>query len=650
MCGICGLAGRSATEMPLPVERLYAMTIAMTHRGPDEGGHLLDRGVALGMRRLSIIDLPGSHQPLGSEDGNVQTVFNGEIFNFRELRRELADRGHKLATAGDTETIVHLYEDHGTGFVDRLRGMFAIAIWDAKERKLVLVRDRLGVKPLYYAVTDSGLAFASEIKCLLAGGLVTPALDLEAAELFLTLGYVPGPRTLFEGVLKLPPATVLEWRLGELSGPDGYWSPADPAPFRSGREEEDEEHLLELLRSAVRARMVSDVPLGVMLSGGLDSSLIAALMAEASSGPIETFSVGFVEDADANELAWAKTTADRLGANHHELLTSATEHGDLLDNALWHLEEPIADLSFLGFLVLSRLARERVTVALCGQAADELLAGYPKHLGARVADLTSAVPGPLRRALPSVPGLGGGRSPIARLARVVASNSDPGRLLAMSSVLTPELGNQLTTAPWPEGPVSLLARSFALRQPAPRGASILKRTLILDQRLALPDLMFLYFDKMSMATSLEVRVPFADHDLVNFCMALPDARLFRRTRGKEILRRVARELVDDSIINRPKRGFFRAASSSWLSHNQDMVRETLLDPRCRERGLFRPAALRHLLDNPAGGGRSGEPLLVAFLLERWHRHFVDPDGPASTRVNAARQAARDALRPEPASS
>jgi asparagine synthase (glutamine-hydrolysing) len=618
---------------PIEPASLQAMTAAMIHRGPDEGGQMLAPGIALGMRRLSIIDLPSSHQPLASEDGRVITVFNGEIFNFLRLREELVHRGHRFVTSGDTETIVHLYEEYGTGFVSRLRGMFAIAIWDAAERKLVLARDRLGVKPLYYALGLSGLMFASEIKCFIAAGLLSPRLDPDAASLFLALGYVPGPRTLFEGVLKLPPASVLEWHAGKLTGPTSYWTPADPPSAAPGGWREDEDHLLELLRAAVRARMISDVPLGVMLSGGLDSSLIAGLMAEASSAPIETFSIGFTDDAGANELAWARRTATRLGANHHELETSAAAHVGLLDEALWHLEEPIADLSFLGFLLLSKLARQHVTVALCGQAADELLGGYPKHVAARLADVAEGCPLFLRRLLGAAARSGDQHVRLHRLLAVIAAERDLERLWAMSALLTPRLGHAL------EGPVlremdafELFEQSGAADANLPAGRSCLTRTLLLDLHLALPDLMFLYFDKMSMASSLEVRVPFADHDVVNFCMSLPDNRRIRRLRGKEILRRISVDLVDEAIINRPKRGFFRAASSAWLERNLDLVRDTLLDPRCRERGLLDPATLQRWLTAPLGSGRAGEPLLAAFLLERWHRLFVDSDGLAQRRA------------------
>lgn len=640
MCGICGVADHDPKRIPLSDDRLLAMTTVMVHRGPDESGHLRIPGVALGARRLSIIDIAGSHQPSSNEDGDVQAVFNGEIFNFHELRDQLIKEGHRFSTVGDTETIVHLYEQYGLAFAERLRGMYAIALWDARERRLVLVRDRLGVKPLYYALTGDGLVFASEVKCLLAGGMVAAQLDHQAARLYLTLGYVPAPKTLFAGVLKLPPASVLEWRDGRLIGLETYWTPLDAPPVPSRSWQEDQEHLLELLRDAVRARMISDVPLGVMLSGGLDSSLIAALMAEVSHHPIETFSVGFVEEGSANELSWARRTAARLGANHHELLTTSGEHEGLLDEALWHLEEPIADISFLGLLALSRLAREHVTVALCGQAADELLGGYTKHLAARAADLFAPVPSSLRRALVRTSSSVSERARITRLMQTLAADDDFERQLAMSAVIPSALMDELSGPQLsPADPRSLLRDTFAGESQVDLPRSRLSRTLLLDLRLALPDLIFLYFDKLSMATSLEVRVPFADHHLVNFCMAMPDDRRIRRVRGKEILRRVSAGLVDEDIIERPKRGFFRAGASSWLAARRSLVRETLLDERCAERGLLNGDSVRRWVDEPSRNGRGGEPLLTAFLLERWHRLFVDDDGLAAQHVKLAREAA-----------
>ncbi len=657
MCGICGIAMRHGAAPALEEERLRAMTDAIVHRGPDERGTHREHGVALGMRRLSIIDVQGSHQPIANEEGTVKAVFNGEIYNYRELRERLRRSGHRLGTEGDGETIVHLYEEHGVDFARHLEGIFAIALWDAPRRRLVLARDQLGVKPLYYSLGRDGLAFASEVKALIAGGLIDPALDPQAAELFLAFGYVPGPLSLFAGVRKLMPATVAVWEGEGDVVLHTYWSMfAEDSPHTSGRSfaagagnphasgsssagaageppprrrrqswGEDRERLLELLRAATHRQMVSDVPLGSMLSGGLDSSLITALMAEHSPRPVKTFSIGFVEDADANELSDARKVAGRLGTDHHELLTSATEHPELLDEALWHLEEPIADVSFLGFLLLSRLARESVTVALSGQGADELLGGYRKHQIAALAAAIGRGPGAVRKALAAA---GTRATPGGTLARGLEalSTDDPAtRLLAMSRVMEPTDRAALLSEGFRARSIEHQLAS-AIHAQLPSGArGALAQTLALDTRMALVDNMLLYFDKMSMAASLEVRVPFLDPALVRFCTELPDGRKVWLGRRKELLKRASRGLVDAEIINKRKRGFFHSALGAWLRvHSDALLADTLLDPRALARGQYDATAVHALLaDAGAAGKKADQRLFCLMLLERWQQLFVD---------------------------
>jgi|HubBroStandDraft_6_1064221.scaffolds.fasta_scaffold00641_2 asparagine synthase (glutamine-hydrolysing) len=667
MCGICGLAARHGAAPALDETRLHAMTDAIVHRGPDERGTHIEPGIALGMRRLSIIDVAGSHQPIANEDGTVLAVFNGEIYNYRELREGLRRRGHRLRTEGDGETIVHLYEEHGVDFARRLEGIFAIALWDAPRRRLVLVRDQLGVKPLYYSLGREGLAFASEVKALIAGGLVTPELDPLAAELFLAFGFVPGPRSLFAGVQKLAPASRVVWEGDGPAQQRSYWSAYDETPHETipgkvtPRETapgeatlgepalggmalseptpggdpprpptaswaEDQERLLELLRRATRAQMVSDVPLGSMLSGGLDSSLITALMAEHSARPVKTFSIGFVEDADANELGDARKVAQRLGTDHHELLTSATDHPELLDEALWHLEEPIADVSSLGFLLLSRLARQSVTVALSGQGADELLGGYRKHQIAALAGGLSRGPGALRAALAAAGRHAAPGSTLARGLEALTTDDPAVRLLAMSRVFEPA-DRLALLAPGFRAPSLEQELAQTIRAQLPPGAGVgpLGETLALDTRLALVDNMLLYFDKASMAASLEVRVPFLDTDLVRFCAQLPDSRKVWRGRRKELLKRASAGLVDAEIIAKRKRGFFHAALGSWLRvHRDALLTDTLLDPRALAREQYDPVAVRALLSTAgADGKKADQRLFCLMLLERWQQVFVD---------------------------
>jgi asparagine synthase (glutamine-hydrolysing) len=484
VCGICGVAGPHSDAIPLSEPVVRAMTGVITHRGPDDEGVRCAPGISFGMRRLSIIDVAGSQQPLANEDESVWTVFNGEIFNFPELRRGLAGRGHSLRTEGDTETIVHLYEEYGPRFASHLRGMFAIAVWDAPRRRLVLARDRMGVKPLYIAEGPFGLAFASEVKSLIAGGVIIPELDPVAAEIFLANGFLAGPYTLFKGVRKMAPASVLVYQDGAIREEFAYWSEFDDPPRREdipGRD--DRERLIEVLRRSVEARMVSDVPLGVMLSGGLDSSLITALMKQADRGPVRTFSIGFREDAGSNELSDARRVAAALGTEHHELETSAIDHPELLDEAIWHLEDPVADISTLGLMLLSHLASEHVTVALSGQGADELLGGYRKHQIALVANQMAKAPAPVRKAVLLASRRAEPGSTLARGLRAISTDDPVDRLLAMSRVFEPHDRARLLTREFRSAdPEAAIRNVIAQHMPVPE-LSPLSQTLALDRRL-----------------------------------------------------------------------------------------------------------------------------------------------------------------------
>ena len=382
MCGICGViqVGGPPRTVIAP-DRFDTMIDIMRHRGPNDRGVHLEGGAALGVRRLSIVDIEAGHQPVANEDGSVWAIQNGELYNYRNLRKELVAQGHSLETWCDTEIIPHLYEQHGDDFVTHLRGMFGIAVWDAKRRRAVIVRDRLGVKPLYYAQRGDRIVFASELKSLLAAGIVDGTLDQGAVAAFLALGFVPGPQTLLMRVSKLLPGERL---VVDGSGVrvERYWHyplPTVAAPERSA--EDYEEELLARLEEAVQLRLMSDVPLGAMLSGGLDSSLIAALMARNMGEPLKTFSIGFAGSKEGNELADAKLVASVLGAEHHELSLGLDAEIDI-DALVWSLDEPVADLSTVGFNALSQLAARHVTVALSGQGADETLGGYSRHRGA----------------------------------------------------------------------------------------------------------------------------------------------------------------------------------------------------------------------------------------------------------------------------
>ena len=423
---------------------LDRMTDVLSHRGPDDRGTYEAAGVALGARRLSIVDVAGGHQPVRNEQGSVWAAQNGELYNHLELHRQLEQDGHRFASRCDTEILPHLYEREGERYPELLRGKFAIAVWDGERRRAVLARDRLGVKPLYWAQRDDLVLFGSELKSVLASGLIEPQLDYEAIDAYLTFGFLPGPRTPLAGVQKLLPGHRL---IIDAAGArsEAYWHYPKPAPDHSLSEQEHGERLLELLEESVRLRLMSDVPLGAMLSGGLDSSLIVALMARNMSEPVKTFSVGFREAAEGNELADARLVANHYGTDHHELELSLHDQQLDLPQLVWHLDEPLADLSALGFLALSQLATQHVTVALSGQGADELLGGYPRHRNAWVTNAWSRLPRPARSAAIAAAEHGPAR---ARRAAPCPRCADRGaRYVAQQSQLDDDLRRDLVRGP-----------------------------------------------------------------------------------------------------------------------------------------------------------------------------------------------------------
>jgi asparagine synthase (glutamine-hydrolysing) len=602
MCGICGaiqLEGRP--REPLAADVLLRMTDALEHRGPDQRGTWLAPGVALGVRRLAIVDPEHGRQPVTSEDGRIVAIQNGELYNHLALRRELS--GHTFRSRCDTEILPHLYEHEGERFPARLRGKFAVAVWDGRRRRAVLARDRLGVKPLYYAVCGGLLLFASELKSLLASGLVPGELDYEAIDVYLTLGYFPAPATPLAAVRKLAPGELLVAAAGSVHR-ERYWEHPlpDPQPRPEG---ELAEELLELLEESVRLRLMSDVPLGAMLSGGLDSSLIVGLMARNSARPVKTFSVGFREGGRTNELADARLVAERFGCEHHELELSYAEQAIDLAELAWAIDEPLASLSSLGFLALSQLAAEHVTVALSGQGADELFGGYLKH---QAAALTARVPRPLRPLARLAPG---------RAARTLAARDPADRLLAMSSKLGEPMRRELLRGPLAatHGAARRAVASLAENLPD----DPLPATLYLDARLALVDDMLHYFDRASMAHSLEVRVPFLDHELVEWAARVPAHLKVRGRSTKVLLKRAARGLVPDEIIDKPKIGFFRGASDGWLRAQLAASTSDYLlgpDPRYAE-FLDRGAVERLVRRQREGDGRDVHLLLAILMLEVW---------------------------------
>lgn len=620
MCGIAGafrLDGASTPALPDPV--LRTMTDIIEYRGPDDAGFVSGDGCSLGARRLSIVDVEGGHQPFASERGRIWAAQNGEIYNHEALRRRLRARGHVLRSRCDTEVLPHLYEDHGPGLAEHLRGMFAVAAWDRDARRGVLIRDRLGVKPLYYAVAHGRVIFGSELKCVLASGLVDAKLDPEAIAAYLVLGYVPGAMTPIRAVRKLQAGERLVVADGRATVERWWRYPApdpDPVQRSSG---EWAEMVLAKLDESVRMRLMSDVPLGAMLSGGLDSSLITALMARHMDQPVDTFAVGFA-GADS-ELPDARRVADSLGAHHHELeVDLSTSRQDLAELA-WHLDEPLADLSSLGFLALSRLASEHVTVALSGQGADELFGGYRKHRVASLAEHWNRLPGRLRAGSEAVLRHGPGRA--GRMAGALGAADPVERLMATSALLPPDARDELFGGALAEHTGAAEAVLRGRLAGAPRAAPV-EAALYLDARLGLVDDMLTYFDRASMACSLEVRVPFLDHELVELAARIPTGHKVHRLQGKHVLRLAARDHVPAFVLEKRKQGFFNEAVGTWIGADGGALVDDLLladDPAYAS--VVDQGAVRRLVSRwRAGATQHANPLLSLVMLEVWLQDFL----------------------------
>jgi len=640
VCGICGVIQIGGTPRPVvAAEVLDRMTDTMTHRGPDDRGTYACDGAALGVRRLSIVDVAGGHQPLSNEDGVVRAIQNGELYNHVELRRELEREGHRFRSRCDTEVIPHLYERDGPAFVEQLRGKYGIALWDGRRRRAVLARDRLGIKPLYYAIRGDVLLFGSELKSLLASGLIGTELDYEAIDAYLTFGYIPGPMSPLAGVAKLLPGHRL---VVEPSGVrlERYWAYPKPQPGDASLGVDFYARgLMEELDESVRLRLMSDVPLGVMLSGGIDSSLIVAMMARHMSEPVKTFSVGFADMAETNELPDARLVAGVFGTDHHELELSFEEQTLDLAELVWSLDEPLAELSALGFHAISELAARHVKVALSGQGADELLGGYLKHQAAALCAVWNRLPRAARRLGAHAVPLARGR--LERAARTVAAPDPASRQLAMSSKLGDDLRRRLLRGPLAESHGDASRRAVRLLLDGLSDDDPLATTLYLDAQLALVDSMLHYFDRASMAHSLEVRVPFLDHRLVEYAATIPSQfKVQGLTMTKKyVLRRAARGILPDRIIDKKKLGFFRPATDSWFrAQARGAVSDYLLGSNPAYADFLDRAEVERLVRTHADGTNPRNPhlLLAILMLEIWLSTYlpraVAPPAPARERI------------------
>ncbi len=618
---MCGIAGIFEFERGVAVaaEVVARMCEVIRHRGPDDQGVYCRGPIGLGARRLSIIDLATGHQPISNEDQSIWVAFNGEIYNFLELRPGLQARGHRFSTATDTEVIVHLYEEHGTEFVRELRGMFAIALWDGPKQRLLLARDRLGIKPLYYWEQARRLSFGSELKCLLETPGPRPAVDLEALNRYLSLGYVPEPDTIFQGVNKLPPGHLLIVEPGSVREQQ-YWELPWPDDSAAPREEECCEQLRELLRESVQLRLISDVPLGALLSGGIDSSTVVAVMSRLMDRPVKTFSIGFAEQ-DFNELAYARRVAKHLGTDHHELVV-APQAVQLVERLMSYFDEPFADSSAVPTFLVSQLARESVTVALSGDGGDELFAGYDRYPEAQRQRWFDRLPLGLRRKvlLPlsrKLPYWMYGKNYLRR----VALDNGLERYLDAAMLPLP-VKERLVTAEF-RATVTSLDCGEVLRRFVPDGRerSLLDRIVYLDTKTELPGDILTKVDRMSMAHSLEVRVPLLDHRLVEYVARLPMRYKLRGATTKYLFKKAFGDLLPPGILTRRKMGFALPLPHWFARDLREFLRDVLFDPRTLQRGYFNAAFVDALVREHARGRRDNSSLLWRLLaLEIWHRN------------------------------
>lgn len=628
MCGIYGVLSPEESDRPR-AEILRRMGGIVSHRGPDDEGTYSGRGVSLGMRRLSIIDLSGGHQPISNEDETIWVVCNGEIYNFQELRARLLSQGHVFRTKSDTEVLVHLYEQEGLDFVKRLRGMFAIALWDETKARLVLARDPLGKKPLYVWRGPGGLFFASEIKSILEAPEVPRRVNHAALAEYLALGYVPAPLTLFEGVEKVLPGHLMVCERGDVREQE-YWAVRfDRVEERS--EVEWIEQVREKFLEAVKLRLISDVPLGAFLSGGIDSSAVVAAMARLTSRPVKTYSIGFEgPDRFYNELPYARVVAKTFGTDHHEIIVRPNV-SELLPKLIWHMDEPIADSACITTYLVSRLARESVTVILSGVGGDELFGGYRRYLGDTLGRYYRKLPRFLRgtwlpRMLERLPqdrhSNWKNNIRYATAFLKAAGQDRASRYAGYVGVFSREMRAELLgqQADCPEGFSPTLTRYLALAD----GADDLNQLIYLDIKTSLPDDLLLLTDKATMAASIECRAPFMDSELVELTSRVPSNLKIRGLSLKYLLKKVVEPWLPKTILQRKKRGF-GAPVGSWLRKDLDfLVQETLAETQVRQRGLFDAEVVRNVIAaHRSERADFTDGLMALISLELWHRIFID---------------------------
>ena len=618
MCGICGIVHRD--DAPVDRIALEQMRDAMAYRGPDGAGLYLADGVGLGHRRLAIIDLATGDQPMSNDDGSCHIVFNGEIYNYIELRDACISAGQTFRTQSDTEVILRLYERLGDECVTQLNGMFTFAIWDTRRRELFVARDRVGVKPLYYTMRDGTFLFASELKALLQHPLVPARIQPSAIDEFLTYGYVQTPGTICEGIFRVPEGHVLRWRNGHVTIKQ-YWDLTfAPEP---GPEKEHEERVLALLKDSVRLRLRSDVPVGVFLSGGVDSSAVATLLANAT-GRIKTFSIGFDAGPEYTELQDARWLATRLGSDHHELVLDARTFRSFIPDFAYYMDEPVSEAPAIPLFFVSKLAARSVKVVLSGEGADEAFGGYPTYARVPWLERLHAMPAWLRS--PRLAALASAANGARRAEKYLYLASEPLERRYLSPHLfdprdrgllyRPEFGSGLGGFDAIDRIAPIYART--------RQWDLLSRMLYLDTKTWLPNDILIKSDRMSMANSIELRVPFLDYRLLEYAARIPSALKVRGRQTKYLLKRALGSVVPAAVLERRKKGFPTPVAGMLRNELSGYARELLLDARAVARGYFEPAVVERLLREHVAGSADHHGLLWRLIvLEQWHREYID---------------------------
>jgi asparagine synthase (glutamine-hydrolysing) len=603
----------------------------IVHRGPDDEGSYADGPCVIGMRRLSIIDLAGGHQPIGSADRALWVVCNGEIYNFRELRADLMQKGHRFQTGSDSEVVIYAYAEYGDDFVHRLNGMFGFALWDSRQRRLIVGRDRLGIKPIYYTLRGDTLAFATEAQALLTLPGLHPEVDQTALQSYLELGYVPAPYSMFRGIRKLPPASLLTVQGNDVQV-QSYWAPPQQVDLAPNERDWIERVRVQLAKS-VQMQMVSDVPIGAFLSGGIDSSAVVAFMAKSSDQPIKTYSIGFGgsrADDYYNELPYARQVAELFRTDHHQIFVRP-DVVSLLPRLLWHMDEPVADTAFITTYLVSEFASKDVKVILSGVGGDELFGGYRRYLGDHIVGRFNRLPSALRWAairgaavLPS-----DRHSPMLNFFRYakgfLASADQPleARYTSYIRVFAQEAARALMVDA-PENPYHAITEAFERSA----GNDAINRMLVVDLQTQLPDALLLLTDKMTMATSIECRVPLLDHDLLHLAARIPEDIKVRGGRLKHIMKEALVGVLPEDILERKKRGF-GTPMGAWLKGElAPMLRSILSPASLSARGCFRPDAVARLISAHESNRIDGtDPLLALLNFEIWGRIYLDRRSP-----------------------